>query len=447
MIILISIFIVCILIFMIGITLFQKKEEEQEQKEILDQGNRVPTSYEKEILTEHSTFFSVADCIQKYFNNLSLNTEEISSTPVPGSKMRSATTIYAENQDITDEDSKKEAVYNLLNTNYVEQNHITNNNILDKIEDKEQVEFIPMKMYQKLGNYKSQYAVYGKTKEIESQEEKEVYFIVNVDKTNEAFNIIPVDYNQYEDVNDIPLKEKDEPIEQNKNNLFSYRIMQENEIAQKYFTYYKKLMQENPDMAYDLLNEEYRNKRFGSVEEFKNYIHNNQEEIKGYLAREYEANQIENGTEYICMDQYQHYYIFEVTAVMQFTVKLDNYTVESEEVKQKYETATEKRKVEMNVDKWILMLNYRDYHAAYEVLDETFREQYFEDEGKFETYMRRRFPDYYGLNLSNYSEEAGVSIQEILLTDVRAKKAMVLPETIIMKLTDDGFKMSFRILS
>ena len=51
-------------------------------------------------------------------------------------------------------------------------------------------------------------------------------------------------------------------------------------------------MQENPDMAYDLLNEEYRNKRFGSVEEFKNYIHNNQEEIKGYLAREYEANQI-----------------------------------------------------------------------------------------------------------------------------------------------------------
>jgi len=447
MIVFISILIVCILILIIGVNLFEKKEEIQEQKEILDKGNWVPTSYEKTILTEHSTFFSVADCVQKYLNSLSLNTDEISSEPVPGSKMRSAATIYAENQNITDEASKKEAIYNFLNADYSKQNHITKNNVLDKIEDKEQVEFIPMKMYELLGNNKAQYAVYGKTQEIESKREKDVYFIVNVDKTNNAFNIIPIAFEQYEDLEDIPLEEKDEPIEQNQNNIFSYRIMQENEIVQKYFTYYKRLMQENPDMAYELLEEEYRNKRFGNIETFKDYITKNQEEIKGYLAREYESNETEDGMQYVCMDQYQHYYIFQVSAVMQFSVQLDNYTIESEEVKQKYEVAQEKRKVEMNTDKWILMLNYRDYHAAYEVLDETFREQYFGGEEKFEAYMRRRFPEYYGLHLSDFSEEAGVYVQKILLTDIRAKKDMVLPETIIMKLTEDGFKMSFRVLS
>lgn len=448
MIIFVSILIVLIIILMLGTTLFQKEKEIKEEKEILDRGNHVPTSYEKTIVTDHSTFFSVANCVQKYLDGLALKVDEISSTPVPGTKMRSATTIYAENQDITDEESKKEVIYNFLADSYIKQNHITKDNVLDKIEDKEEVELVPLKMYELLGNYKSQYALYGKIKSTNNeQEEKEVYFVINVDKTNNAFTIKPVDKDKYNDVNDIPLVEEDESIEQNKNNVFSYKIMQENEIAQKYFTYYKKLMQEDPETAYNLLDEEYRNKRFGSLEEFKTYVDKNKEEIEGYLAKEYEANETTEGTEYICKDQYQHYYTYDVTAAMQFTVKLDNYTVESEEVKQKYEVANEKRKVQMNADKWILMLNNKDYKAAYEVLDESFRDQYFGTVEKFEEYMRGRFPEYYGLTFSDFSEEAGVYIQKILLTDIRAKQDFVLPETIIMKLTEDGFKMSFRILS
>ncbi len=446
MIIVVSILIVLIIILMLGMTLFQKEQEMQEEKEILDRGNFTPTSYEKRIVTDHSTFFSVAECVQKYLDGLSLNVNEISSTPVPGTKMRSATTIYAENQYITDEASKKEAIYNFLATSYREQNHITKDNILDKIENKGEVELVPLKMYELLGNYKSQYALYGKIKS-DNREQEEVYYIINVDKTNNAFTIAPVDREKYDDVNDIPLGEKDESIEQNKNNVFSYNIMQENEIAQKYFTYYKKLMQEEPESAYNLLDEEYRNKRFGSLEEFEAYIEKNKEEIKGYLAKEYEANEITEGTEYICKDQYLHYYTYEVTAAMQFTVKLDNYTIESEEVKQKYEGGNEKRKVQMNTDKWILMLNNKDYKAAYEVLDEAFRGEYFGTVEKFEEYMRVRFPEYYGLTFSDLSEEAGVYVQKILLTDIRAKQDFVLPETIIMKLTDDGFKMSFRILN
>ena len=439
--------IILIIIIIFIIMLYQKETTLPGDKEILERGNHAPTSFEKEIVTDHSTFFSVGDAIQDYLNSISFNIEDISLQPVRGSKMPNAATLYAQDEGIMDEKSKRQAIYNFLNPNYISQNGITTENVLEKVPNNGKVEFTPLEMYQLLGNYRTQYAVYGEMKNMETEEKTQCYFIVDVDKTNSSFYITPVEFSKYANVKDIPLSDEDTTIELNDNNYFSYTVMQENDIMLKYFSYYKKLMQENPDMAYLLLDEEYRNKRFGSVEEFKNYVSKNQEDIQTYVAKEYEVNNLEDGTEYICQDQYKHSYIFKVSAVMQFQVKLDTYTIESDEVKQRYQNADERRKVEMNVDKWIQMLNYRDYKAAYAVLDESFKSQYFQTVEWFEEYMRGKFPYYYGLNLSDYSNEAGLYIQKILLTDITAKIKMTVPETIVMKLTDDGFVMSFRVLS
>ncbi len=439
--------IILIIIIIFIIMLYQKETTLPGDKEILERGNHAPTSFEKEIVTDHSTFFSVGDAIQDYLNSISFNIEDISLQPVRGSKMPNAATLYAQDEGIMDEKSKRQAIYNFLNPNYISQNGITTENVLEKVPNNGKVEFTPLEMYQLLGNYRTQYAVYGEMENMETEEKTQSYFIVDVDKTNSSFYITPVEFSKYANVKDIPLSDEDTSIELNDNNYFSYTVMQENDIMLKYFSYYKRLMQENPDMAYLLLDEEYRNKRFGSVEEFKNYVSKNQEEIQTYVAKEYEVNNLEDGTEYICQDQYKHSYIFKVSAVMQFQVKLDTYTIESDEVKQRYQNADERRKVEMNVDKWIQMLNYRDYKAAYAVLDESFKAQYFQTVEWFEEYMRGKFPYYYGLNLSDYSNEAGLYIQKILLTDITAKIKMTVPETIVMKLTDDGFVMSFRVLS
>ena len=439
--------IILIIIIIFIIMLYQKETTLPGDKEILERGNHAPTSFEKEIVTDHSTFFSVGDAIQDYLNSISFNIEDISLQPVRGSKMPNAATLYAQDEGIMDEKSKRQAIYNFLNPNYISQNGITTENVLEKVPNNGKVEFTPLEMYQLLGNYRTQYAVYGEMENMETEEKTQSYFIVDVDKTNSSFYITPVEFSKYANVKDIPLSDEDTSIELNDNNYFSYTVMQENDIMLKYFSYYKRLMQENPDMAYLLLDEEYRNKRFGSVEEFKNYVSKNQEEIQTYVAKEYEVNNLEDGTEYICQDQYKHSYIFKVSAVMQFQVKLDTYTIESDEVKQRYQNADERRKVEMNVDKWIQMLNYRDYKAAYAVLDESFKAQYFQTVEWFEEYMRGKFPYYYGLNLSDYSNEAGLYIQKILLTDITAKIKMTVSETIVMKLTDDGFVMSFRVLS
>ena len=404
--------IILIIIIIFIIMLYQKETTLPGDKEILERGNHAPTSFEKEIVTDHSTFFSVGDAIQDYLNSISFNIEDISLQPVRGSKMPNAATLYAQDEGIMDEKSKRQAIYNFLNPNYISHNGITTENVLEKVPNNGKVEFTPLEMYQLLGNYRTQYAVYGEMENMETEEKTQSYFIVDVDKTNSSFYITPVEFSKYANVKDIPLSDEDTSIELNDNNYFSYTVMQENDIMLKYFSYYKRLMQENPDMAYLLLDEEYRNKRFGSVEEFKNYVSKNQEEIQTYVAKEYEVNNLEDGTEYICQDQYKHSYIFKVSAVMQFQVKLDTYTIESDEVKQRYQNADERRKVEMNVDKWIQMLNYRDYKAAYAVLDESFKAQYFQTVEWFEEYMRGKFPYYYGLNLSDYSNEAGWYIKK-----------------------------------
>ena len=342
-----------------------------------------------------------------------------------------------------------EILLDFLSKKYIEANNITVDNVLDKIPNNGKVDFKALHMLRVLNYEKEQYAVYGIETSTNDGIEEDVYFIVDVDKNtdNGIFAITPIEKNKYTKLEDIPLNINEVSIEKNDNNNFSYTTITDRELTQKYFSYYKSLMLNNPEKAYEMLDEEYRNKRFGSVDDFKSYIDKNREDIEDYVAKEYGVNSLTDGTEYICQDQYNHSYTFKETSIMQFTAKLDNYTIESDETKQKYQDAKEEKKVAMNIDKWITMLNSKDYKTAFEVLDETFRNQYFQNVDEFEEYMKYTFPTYMGVELMEYSKESGVSIQRVIIYDSSGEEKWSKSETIIMQLTDDGFKMSFRILS
>lgn len=420
--------------------------------EIIDEeevGTPPIDSQEKHKIDSASTFFSIEDAIQKYLNSISINVNEIASTPIRGSNMRSAATIYAENNGITDEQSKKQSIYNFLSKRYIQSNDITVDNVMEKIPNNEKVEFEALDMLRVLDYEKEQYAVYGIETNLNDRSEKEVYFVVDVDKYTDdgLFAITPIVTNEYKKLEDIPLNINDISIEKNNNNIFPYSTITDKELTLKYFSYYKSLMLKDPEKAYEMLDEEYKNKRFENLETFRSYIDKNREDIENYVAREYGVNKLTDGTEYICQDQYNHAYMFKETSVMEFSAKLDNYTIESEETKQKYQEAKEQKKVAMNIDKWITMLNSKDYKAAFEVLDETFRNQYFENVDDFEEYMKNTFPAYMGVELMEYSKESGVNIQKVILYDSTGDENWSKPETIIMQLSDEGFKMSFRILN
>lgn len=93
-----------------------------------------------------------------------------------------------------------------------------------------------------------------------------------------------------------------------------------------YFTNFKVMVQNDINKAYLKLDEEYRNKRFPNIEEYKKYIQG----LNLYSAKpvKYKVFNKEGYRIYTVYDNNDNYYAFKVKGVMQYTLYLDDYTVE-----------------------------------------------------------------------------------------------------------------------
>ena len=112
------------------------------------------------------------------------------------------------------------------------------------------------------------------------------------------------------------------------------------------------------------------------------------------------------------------------------------------------DTSNEQKKVMLNVDKWIEMLNNRDYKHAYNVLDETFRNNSIGTEEDFEKYIKEHCPSHYEVEYKEFNKEGNTYIQGIELKDIENEEAPVIKINIIMQLLQDiNFTMSFSINS
>lgn len=278
---------------------------------------------------------------------------------------------------------------------------------------------------------------------------QKVSFMVVTDSENSSYKIYPEEYMREKSYSSLQqgdsINYECKKIEANQYNRLQYINISEETIIKDYFSIYKNLMFENFYMAYDLLDSEYRNIRFNDTENFKKYINNNNEELQNSMVKQYVVNKYENFIEYVCKDQYDNLYIFKATAVMQYSVQLDTYTIETDKFKATYENSNDQGKVMLNIDKWRQMINNRDYHAAYEVLDETFRNNYFGSEEKFEQYMRQSYPLHYSAQYVEFSNEGNTYIQKIQLSDITGEDTSTKEMKIVMRLNEEGtgFTMSF----
>lgn len=133
---------------------------------------------------------------------------------------------------------------------------------------------------------------------------------------------------------------------------------------------------------------------------------------------------------------------------MNYTVKLDTYTLDNEKFNEKYNSSNAQYKVMMNVDKVRQMMNARDYRTMFNYLDEKFRTTYFENNvDKFEEYMKKHFSSHYNFEFGDYSEDSGISIQEVTIRDMNEKNSGDISERFYMQLKDGtDFVMSFNVI-
>ena len=133
----------------------------------------------------------------------------------------------------------------------------------------------------------------------------------------------------------------------------------------------------------------------------------------------YKINDKENEKEYICIDQYGNYYIFKDNGVMNYTVKLDTYTIDTEDFNNKYDNGSDQLKVGMNLEKIFQALNRKDYEYIYEKLDSTFKQNNFSTLNDFEQYAKENFYDINKIEYGKFQEKSGVYIYEILISDAQ----------------------------
>lgn len=352
-------------------------------------------------------------------------------------------------QKYDDEEIKQEGItqlYNILDKKYISEMNIKKGDLLDKINEYENYNLVINNMYiYEIAPSIDLYFVHGKI------DEEDFQMLVKTDSDNTAFSIFLEDYikNKSYDVNmnvrDIDITE--EPIDKNDNNQYKYVNISDEYMAKQYMESLKENIINNIQYSYsNLMEEDYRNKRFGNLQNFSKYIEDNKEEIASIQIIKYMVNSYDDYTEYVCMDNNQNYYIFKEIAVMNYTFKLDTYTIPTDNFTTTYKVANNQKRVMMNIDKWVQMLNTRDYRAAYEVLNETFRNNNFGSEEQFTAYMRQNYPLHYKIKFSDFSEQGNTYVQHITLTDITSVNEEEKQLDIIMKLEEDiDFVMSFSV--
>ena len=157
------------------------------------------------------------------------------------------------------------------------------------------------------------------------------------------------------------------------------------ELMQIYIEDFRVKALNDAAQAYILLDEEYRDKRFGTLENFTKYIQEKQVQFANINLRQYTTE--EDGSEVIYKgtDENGNYYCIRETAFMEYTIILDNYTLKD------YSGLDDEELIKNHVKSFILMINSADYTNAYNLLEQTFKAKYFPTEQDFINYIKNNW--------------------------------------------------------
>lgn len=398
-IVIVVIIIICIIVCIILKNNAKPKIEESTYDQTIEE-------VEKETVTEQEDrelIYNVEQCISSYLDIINVNNSSYYMNDENGNS-----------QKFVNEDEK---ILNVLSTEYIAKNNITIDNLNNYIEklDKD-VFFIPLQTNYLKNGYMYKYAVLGYITDFDYNIIKNIELIVNLDITNLTYSVEPVDI-ESNDIKDIQLTNTLDSIEKNDDNVFRYISTNAEDDCKRFLDNYKKMALSNPEEAYNRLNEEYRNLRFGNLETYEKYIEENRDDMKVIQLNQYMVSDENGKTQYICKDKYGKVYVFEGENLMNLSIQLDTYTIETSSFKEQYEEGNEEVKVQMNINKFILMLNNQDYETAYNLLDDNFKNNYFNTLEEFINYIKVYMYKYNNLEIRSFDVNGNVYICDVALTD------------------------------
>ena len=215
----------------------------------------------------------------------------------------------------------------------------------------------------------------------------------------------------------------------------------EKEVVIQYFSEYRTKMLNDTRTAYQKLDSEYAEKKFGQYSNFESYVKNNKNNLEVASIDKYQVVENKNGKEYVCVDEKGKYYIFMEEEIGKYSVVLDTYTIDLPEFLEKYNSANDKVKVGLNIQKIFDAINNEDYEYVYNKLDTTFKQTNFKAVQDFANYSIQNFKGKQ-LTYGDCQQQGSLYIFDITVSDGVNKSN----KRVIMQLKDGtDFVMSFNV--
>ena len=236
-------------------------------------------------------------------------------------------------------------------------------------------------------------------------------------------------------------------IDLNANNRVTNQLISDREMCNLYFNNYKNLLLNSPKQAYDLLEPEYKVKRFPHYEQFEKYVKEKEDHLNSSTLKEYFRKNYDDYDLYTIKDTFDVIYVFKETAVQEYTVQLDDYTLENDTFTETYKKASIMDKCLLNCEKIMQMINTQDYEAVYNLLNSNFKNSNFPTLKDFEKYIRDNFPKYCRATYIEYRKPLdNVYIIKTRAGDITGEDKKNAEFNIVMMLKEGtDFEISFEI--
>ena len=347
----------------------------------------------------------------------------------------------------------KEELLNMISSKYIQEENITVNNIIDKVKDEnvqysENYEVLISSMnVVKESILLESYFVNLTYCNLDNNKSYDTKLIVQLDIGNSTFSIIPYKYMQKLGYDKLKVGDscaiENNVIEKNQDNTYKQIAVSKNNAAERYFDIFLDYLKYDTQKSYELLDTQYRQQKFGSVNEYIKYVNDNK--LKDITLKAYKVYKYTDYNQYVCIDNKDRYYIFNEKGVMNFTTVLDTYTIDIPEFTEKYTDASDEEKVLLNIQRCFTAINDKDYKYVYNKLDNTFKANNFKTLAEFQTYIDTNFFEKNKISSANNAKKQnGIYLYDIKISD--NDEISSITKTFVMQLKDGtDFVMSFGV--
>lgn len=249
------------------------------------------------------------------------------------------------------------------------------------------VKYVVKQAYVTQNQYMSKYYTYGTLTIANGNytaQTQEIYMILYLTAENKGYKLQTISKEEY--LNRTALEQNDTiEIQEGTYNKFEYEYIDNVKQMEIYLEDYSFQIFNNTENSYNLLNTEYKEKRFKDLQAFVQFLNEKQGQLHNIKINQYTVDEENQNKIYKGTDQNGNYYEIIEKSYMNYEIILDNYTMLD------YSNDSDENKIKLSAEKFILMLNSADYTNAYNLLEPSFKQINFPTEQDFINYVKNNF--------------------------------------------------------